>query len=159
MSKMLMIYPDRCTGCHNCELSCSFFHDREFRPHTARIKVSSWEMEGFSVPTACQQCEDAPCVAVCPTTAMHADPALGRVAWDEAKCIGCRMCTLACRFGAVVYETGKRRIVKCDLCDGNPECVAFCPTRTLEYVDETDAARARNKATAAGLKKSFEEVR
>jgi Fe-S-cluster-containing hydrogenase component 2 len=69
------------------------------------------------------------------------------------------MCTLACPFGAVVYETEKRRIVKCDLCDGNPECVTFCPTRALEYVDETDAARARQKAVAAGLKKSFEEVR
>jgi Fe-S-cluster-containing hydrogenase component 2 len=90
---------------------------------------------------------------------MHEEPALGRVAWEEAKCIGCRMCTLACPFGAVVYESAKRRIVKCDLCDGNPECVIFCPTRALEYVDETDAARSRQKAVAVGLKKSVEEVR
>ena len=74
MTKMLMIYPDRCTGCQNCALSCSFHHDGEFRPHTSRIKVFSWEMEGFSMPTVCQQCEDAPCVAVCPTSAMHDEP-------------------------------------------------------------------------------------
>jgi len=90
---------------------------------------------------------------------MHGDPALGRVAWDEGKCIGCRMCTLACPFGAVVYETANRRIVKCDLCDGNPECAAFCPTRALEYVEETDAARSRKKALAVEFKKGFEEVR
>ena len=70
MTKMLMIYPDRCTGCQNCTLACSVFHDGEFRPHTSRIQVTTWEMEGFSMPTTCQQCEDAPCVAVCPTGAM-----------------------------------------------------------------------------------------
>jgi len=96
MARMLMIYPDRCTGCRNCTLACSAFHDGEFRPHTSRIQVTTWEMEGFSMPTTCQQCEDAPCVAVCPTGAMHDDALINRVAWDEVKCIGCRMCTLAC---------------------------------------------------------------
>ena len=90
---------------------------------------------------------------------MHDDPAGSRVAWDETKCIGCRMCTMSCPFGAVVYETQKRRIVKCDLCDGAPECVTFCPTSAIEFVEETDAARARKKAAAAGFKKTFEEVR
>src|SRR4030042_990770 len=98
MTKILMIYPYRCPGCHNCALSCSFHHDSEFRPHTSRIKVFSWEMEGFSMPTTCQQCEDAP-------------------------------------------------------------GVAFCPPAALEYVDETDAARARKRATAVGFKKTFEEVK
>jgi Fe-S-cluster-containing hydrogenase component 2 len=90
---------------------------------------------------------------------MHEDVVMGRVGWDEAKCIGCRMCTLACPFGAVVYETAKRRIVKCDLCGGNPECVAFCPTQALAYVDESEAVRMRRKAIAEELKKSFEEVK
>jgi len=159
MTKMLMIYPDRCTGCHNCELACSFFHDREFRLHTSRIHVHTWEMEGISVPTACGQCEDAPCVMVCPTSAMHNDPAKDRIGWDAAKCIGCRMCTLACPFGAVVYDVSSRRILKCDLCDGAPECVAFCPVDALEYLDETDAARARRKVVATELKRTYEEVR
>jgi len=158
MAKMLMIYPDRCTGCHNCELACSFFHDGEFRLPASRIRVHSWEMEGISVPTTCEQCEDAPCVTVCPTSAMHHDPARYRVAWDEATCIGCRMCTLACPFGAVVYEASRRRILKCDLCDGTPECVTFCPVHALEYVDETDAVRGRQKALAGELKKTYVEA-
>ena len=159
MAKMLMIYPDRCTGCHNCELACAFFHDGEFRLPAARIHVHSWEMEGISVPTTCEQCEDAPCVAVCPTGSMHADPGRNRVAWEEARCIGCRMCTLACPFGAVVYETSRRRILKCDLCDGSPECVTFCPTSAIEYVDENVAMRARRKYVAGELKKSYAEAR
>ncbi len=157
MAKILVIHPEKCTGCRNCELACSFFHDGEFRPSTSRITVHNWEIEGFSVPMACQQCEDAPCVAVCPTGAMHIDPALNCVAWDQEKCIGCRMCTLACPFGAVFYQT-PGRIIKCDLCGGEPECVAFCPTHALEYVEETDAVRGRKKAFATHLKKAFEEV-
>lgn len=159
MGKMLMIYPERCTGCHNCELACSFFHDGQFRPHVSRMRVHSWEMEGFSVPMTCEQCEDAPCVAVCPTHALINDAAKNRVSWEEGKCIGCRMCTLACPFGAVVYDVSRRRILKCDLCDGTPECVTFCPTKALEYVDESEAAKARQKAVASGLKKTFEEVK
>jgi carbon-monoxide dehydrogenase iron sulfur subunit len=159
MAKMLMIYPDRCTGCHNCELACSFFHDGEFRLPVSRIHVHTWEMEGISVPTTCEQCGDAPCVAVCPTSAMHDDPAMNRVGWEEAKCIGCRMCTLACPFGAVVYEASRRRILKCDLCGGVPECVTFCPVDAIEYLDETDATRARRRVVAGELKKTYEEVR
>ncbi|HOD29101.1 MAG TPA: 4Fe-4S dicluster domain-containing protein [Syntrophales bacterium] len=110
------------------------------------------------MPTTCQQCEDAPCVAVCPTGAMHDDSLINRVAWDEVKCIGCRMCTLACPFGAVVFETDRRRIIKCDLCDGKPECVAFCPAKALDYVEEIDATRDRKKVVAVEFKKTFEEV-
>ncbi len=158
MSKMLMIYPERCSGCHECELACSFFHDAEFRPHTSRIQVSSWEMEGLSIPTTCMQCEDAPCAAACPAGALSYEPENSRVAWDEKKCIGCRMCTLACPFGAIVFEAAKRRIIKCDLCDGNPECVRVCPESAIVFVEDTDAARVRKKELAIGFKKLFEEV-
>lgn len=159
MAKMLMIYPDRCTGCRNCELACSFFHDGEFRLSASRIRVHNWELEGISVPTTCVQCEDAPCVLVCPTQSMRREPERDRVGWDEERCIGCRMCTLACPFGAVIYETSRSRILKCDLCDGSPECVAFCPTGALEFLEEPDAVRGRQKCVAEGLKKMYAEVR
>ena len=110
------------------------------------------------MPTTCAQCEDAPCVAVCPTGAMWDDPQNNRVVWDENKCIGCRMCTLACPFGAVVFDAKRHRIIKCDLCDGDPECVKVCPAKAIEFVEETDANRARQKALAVEFKKTFEEV-
>jgi Fe-S-cluster-containing hydrogenase component 2 len=66
---------------------------------------------------------------------------------------------MACPFGAVVYETSRYRILKCDLCDGAPECVAFCPAGALEYVDEPDAVRPRQKSVAGELKKTYAEVR
>jgi Fe-S-cluster-containing hydrogenase component 2 len=68
------------------------------------------------------------------------------------------MCTLACPFGAVVYETSRHRILKCDLCDGSPECVTFCPVNALEYLDETNAVRVRQKFVARELKKTYAEA-
>ncbi len=159
MANVLMIHPDKCTGCRNCELACSFKHDGMFRPRTARVHVQTWEREGMSVPMMCQQCEDAACVSVCPTGAMHQSKAKGKVGWDANKCIRCRMCTLACPFGCAVYDAASSAILKCDLCDGTPECVAFCPNKALEYQDDTLATRSRIRAYALKFKEAFEEVK
>jgi len=66
MTKLLMIHPEKCTGCENCVLACSFHHEKDFRPAATRIHVFTWEREGISVPMMCQQCGDAPCIKVCP---------------------------------------------------------------------------------------------
>jgi carbon-monoxide dehydrogenase iron sulfur subunit len=48
-------------------------------PARSRIYVIKWPMEGFELPMLCQQCEDAPCIPVCPQDALSRDPILGRV--------------------------------------------------------------------------------
>jgi anaerobic carbon-monoxide dehydrogenase iron sulfur subunit len=158
MSKILMIHPDKCTGCHNCELACSFSHEGEFRNRASRVHVYSWEREGFSVAMMCQQCDEAACVSVCMPGAMHRDPETGRVEWDKEKCIGCKMCVQACPFGNAVYDAKTKKIFKCDTCGGNPECVTFCPNHALEWVDDNVATRSRKKAFAQKFKDAFTEV-
>jgi anaerobic carbon-monoxide dehydrogenase iron sulfur subunit len=158
MTKVLMIHPDKCTGCRNCELACSFVHEGEFRPRASRVHVYSWERDSISVPMMCQQCDDAACATVCPTGAMHQNRATGMVDWDAKKCIRCRMCTLACPFGNAVYDAATSSILKCNNCDGNPECVQFCPNKALEFQDDTLATRSRKKAFAAKFKDAFQEV-
>jgi Fe-S-cluster-containing hydrogenase component 2 len=32
-------------------------------------------------------------------------------------------------------------VQKCDLCEGEPKCVPFCPTQALEYVPADQAAK------------------
>ena len=71
MTKVLMIHPDKCTGCHNCSLACAYGHEGQFRPAGTRVHVYTWEREGFSVPMMCQQCDEASCMKVCPTGALH----------------------------------------------------------------------------------------
>ncbi len=158
MSKVLMIHPDRCTGCHNCELACSFVHESSFRPAAARVHVFTWEREGISVPMMCQQCDDAACVAVCPTGAMHRDRGADVVEYDRAKCIRCRMCAQACPFGNAVYDGLTSAILKCNNCGGNPQCVQFCPSQALEYLDDSISTRSRKKAFANKFKAAFAEV-
>jgi Fe-S-cluster-containing hydrogenase component 2 len=107
----------------------------------------------------CQQCDDAACVKVCPTGAMHRSTTLANlVDWDERVCIRCKMCTVACPFGNARYDAASSSIFKCDTCQGAPECVTFCPNGALEYVDDTQQVRSRKKAYAAKFKDAFQEV-
>lgn len=157
MAKVLMIHPDKCTGCRNCVLGCGFRHEGSFRPAAARIHVFSWEREGFSVPMMCQQCDTASCAKVCPTGALHRAPGTTLVEYTKAKCIGCRMCTIACPFGNAVYDSFTESILKCDTCGGDPACVAYCPSQALEFVDDNISTRTRKKAFASKFKEAFQE--
>jgi Fe-S-cluster-containing hydrogenase component 2 len=79
------------------------------------------------------------------------------VLYDRSKCIGCRMCTMACPFGNAVYDGVTGSILKCDICGGSPECVKVCPNSALEYVDDNISTRTRKKSFAAKFKSAFEE--
>jgi Fe-S-cluster-containing hydrogenase component 2 len=158
MSKLLMIHPDKCTGCKSCVLACSFVHEKDFRPAGACIHVFTWEREGISVPMMCQQCDDAPCVSICPTGAMHRMTDDGVVDWDTNKCILCKMCTQACPFGNAVYDSLTKSILKCDQCGGDPACVRMCPNKALEFVEDTISTLTSKKAFASKLKDAFLEV-
>jgi carbon-monoxide dehydrogenase iron sulfur subunit len=63
-----------------------------------------WEAKGLYVPMSCQQCQDAPCLNICPVKAISKDDKLGRVMVDYDVCIGCRSCVAICPFGAMSYN-------------------------------------------------------
>ena len=44
------------------------------------------------------------------------------------------MCMIACPFGAISVDPLSSKVVKCDLCVGEPACADFCPTNAIEYV-------------------------
>ena len=50
---------------------------------------------------------------------------------DEEKCTGCGWCIEACEFGSITVHPEKK-IVICDLCEGDPMCVKYCPKDALE---------------------------
>lgn len=158
MAKFIMIHPDKCTGCKNCVLACSYTKGSRTRQAASRIHVYSWEREGISVPMMCQQCNDAPCASVCPTGAMHRKSGETLVSYDPSKCIRCRMCVQACPFGNAVYDSITDSILKCDTCEGNPACVKACPVHAIEYVEENISTRSRKKAFAKKFKDAFQEV-
>lgn len=138
MAKVLAIDYEKCTGCRTCEMACSIRHEGVSNPSRGRIKVIKWEEEGRYVPMTCQQCKSAPCQEICPVHAISRDESLNRVSVDYDKCIGCRMCVTVCPFGAMAFDTHNQRVRKCDLCDGDPQCVRFCDTHAVTYVEEAE---------------------
>lgn len=141
--KILLFYPERCTGCRSCEVACSYKHEGLFIPSLARIHITSLTKEGIHFQTACTQCEDAPCENVCPVSAIVRDPETSSWIVKEERCIGCKLCMFACPVGAISFHPLKRVAIKCDLCGGSPECVSVCPTSAIEFVDEEEAGRRK----------------
>jgi Fe-S-cluster-containing hydrogenase component 2 len=134
MEMILVVDHEKCTGCRLCEMVCSVEHTGVSNPARSRIHVIKWPWEGFELPMLCQQCEEAPCIAVCPKNALSRDASLDQVTLDYDLCIGCKMCVTACPFGGMGIDVVARQVIKCDLCDGDPACVRFCDPEALRFV-------------------------
>ncbi len=133
MSKKLWVTPYRCIGCRSCEIACSFVHSKSpMAPAVTRVRAYTFTATTSSV-NLCLQCDDAACQKVCPTTALPRNSATGAIEVDMNKCVLCMMCTVACPFGNIHFDKGQKEIVKCDVCEGDPACAKFCPTRALEW--------------------------
>ncbi len=154
MDKVLMINHEKCTGCRLCELVCTVKHDGISNPARSRIRVMKWEMEGLYIPMSCQQCQDAPCQNGCPVGAISRNEALNRVEVDHDVCIGCRTCVSVCPFGAMSYNAIDKKVIKCDLCDGDPQCARFCDIQAIEYVSAGDVSIDIKRNAALRLKEA-----
>jgi len=133
--KSLQIDPDKCTGCLQCELACSYENEGIFNPAKSRIKVFNFHDQGRMVPYTCTQCDEAWCMAACPVDAISVDAETGAKVVSDAACVGCKVCTIACPFGTINYNASTGKVIKCDLCGGDPECAKACPTDAITYVD------------------------
>lgn len=151
MFRSLLIDPEKCTGCLQCELACSFEHEGVFNPARSRIKVFEFEHGRRSVPYTCTQCDEAWCLNACPVAAIEIDAATGAKTVNELSCVGCKACTVACPFGTINFNPVSGKVDKCDLCAGNPQCVEACPTAAITYVDAdwTGMEKMRQSATLA----------
>ncbi|HAV1394624.1 TPA: 4Fe-4S dicluster domain-containing protein [Enterobacter hormaechei subsp. steigerwaltii] len=151
MNRFILTDPEKCIGCRTCEVACMMSHQSSATPEafTSRIRVVKGGT--FTTAVGCHQCEDAPCANVCPTGAIHR--AAGAWLVEQARCIGCKSCMVACPFGAMQVRVVEDRVqaLKCDLCahrEGGPACVEACPTQALRCIDPARlrAERLRNLA-------------
>jgi Fe-S-cluster-containing dehydrogenase component len=84
-----------------------------------------------------------------PTSFRHREPANHNwVTIDKKRCIGCRTCIIACPFGHPFFDVQERVTVKCDYCDGDPQCVRFCEVKAISFTDadKTNISRRREFA-------------
>lgn len=121
----------------------------------------------------CMQCENAPCVKVCPVGATYRT-AQGVVLVNHERCIGCRMCMAACPYGARSFNWQQPEnppgatfaqyspeypvphrggtVEKCMLCahrtkDGKlPACADACPMYAIYLGDLTEDIATNGKA-------------
>jgi Fe-S-cluster-containing hydrogenase component 2 len=112
-----------------------------------------WEQEGVYVPMSCQQCQDAPCQNICPAKAISRDDEMSRVMVDYDKCIGCRLCVAVCPFGAMSFNVIDKQVLKCDLCDGDPQCVRFCDRKAVDFVSPDEVSIDKKRTAAERLSK------
>jgi molybdopterin-containing oxidoreductase family iron-sulfur binding subunit len=125
----------RCIGCRRCVYACVEENNQSRDPQVHWIRVHAMEKEKgvdfshsdpyyepkevpeegrFYVPVACQQCENPPCVKVCPVGATWREPD-GIVVVDYDWCIGCRYCMAACPYGARHFNWAEPTIPKGEL--------------------------------------------
>lgn len=126
----IMVNPTKCAGCRVCMAVCSLNHEGICGPAYARIRVYQPSQNIFDTTIiTCKQCDNANCLAACPTGALHVDEKTGARVIDKNTCIGCQACVKACPqypHSPIYFDTVSGTCFKCDLCGGDPQCVRCC---------------------------------
>jgi anaerobic carbon-monoxide dehydrogenase iron sulfur subunit len=160
MDKTLVLRPEKCTGCHSCEMICSLTHDGECNFNLSRIGVIKTNGGGTNenIPVVCQQCSAPICADVCIMGAISRNETTGALLVNEDLCVGCKTCVVACPLGGVLYHYVKKCAMKCDLCGGDPECVKSCLYGALEYLPLDSWGWRQRRKGAEHLGRLFEVV-
>jgi Fe-S-cluster-containing dehydrogenase component len=176
----LVIDLDICVGCHACAVNCKEWNTgggagplTDLEPYGAEPdgvwfnRIHAFEQgEGETgrtvyFPKSCLHCADAACVTVCPTGASFKRAEDGIVLIDEALCIGCKLCSWACPYGAREFDEDVGVMRKCTLCvdriynetfdpaDRVPACVSTCPVSARHFGDLGDPDSAVSRLVAA----------
>ena len=153
MKKIIFCDPEKCTGCQICELVCSVVKEKKINPITSRIRLT--RIDPFIMTSiSCQLCDTAPCVTSCPKGAIRVSQN-GNIEINRDKCILCGWCIqpTSCPFGAItIYQSS---ITVCDLCEGDPKCVEYCPKNALLFITRDEIAEHVRRDA---VKKLFHEL-
>jgi len=145
--------PSKCVGCCVCEYSCSMEHEKTYNSTKSRIRVV--RLNPFiNLAIACRFCEDPQCIIACPKDALSQSENTGVIMVDEDICNGCAWCIEACDFGSIQLHPTRRVAFVCDLCDGEPKCVEWCPEEALDFTTTKVLAL---KARISSVKKLFQK--
>jgi len=139
----------RCIGCHACTVACKAENEVPlggFRTWVKYIERGEFpEVRRSFAVLRCNHCDDAPCMEICPTTALYRRDN-GIVDFDASRCIGCKSCMQACPYDALYINPVTNTAEKCHYCahrveqELQPACVIVCPTQAIVAGDLDDPA-------------------
>jgi len=155
----------KCKNARKCVQACDKHHNlTPDRPYIKVLEMKDNEKSSpYWMPKKCFQCDNPPCVKVCPVGATYKRTD-GIVLIDNERCIGCRFCMAACPYSARVFNWGVPpegklnipyspetslpskigTVAKCDFCPDMlrkgklPHCVPSCPNGVIYFGDEMD---------------------
>jgi tetrathionate reductase subunit B len=138
----------KCYGCHSCSIACKSEFNVPLGVWRSWVKVIDKgkypNVKRSFLPRLCNHCKNPPCVSVCPTQASYRDEEQGLVDIREGRCIGCKMCIVACPYDARFTHPTKKVANKCDFCIHRvekgvvPSCVNTCPSDARIFGDLND---------------------
>src|SRR4051812_6899233 len=148
----------KCIGCHACTTACKSENDVAvgvFRTWVKNVDVGEFpDVRRHFAVLRCNHCEDAPCVEICPVTAMYQRED-GLVDFAEDRCIGCKACMQACPYDAIYIDPTTHTAEKCNFCSHRvdegllPACVVVCPVEALVFGDMDDPTSRVSRELAA----------
>ena len=106
----MIIDTRKCVACHSCTVGCIM--ENKLPPGVVYRPVIDQEIGSYPnvsrrfLPRPCMQCDNPPCVPVCPVKATWKRPD-GVVVIDYNVCIGCRYCITACPYQARTFDFGQ----------------------------------------------------
>lgn len=127
---VMVIDLEKCIGCVACTIACKA--ENHLPPGVVYRPVIEEEIGEYPnvtrrfTPRPCMQCDDPPCVPVCPVSATYKRPD-GIVEIDYERCIGCRYCIPACPYSARTFDFGEFYT------DGTPEKAVYEVVPAPEY--------------------------
>jgi molybdopterin-containing oxidoreductase family iron-sulfur binding subunit len=155
----------KCKNAKKCIEACDKHHNlTPDRPYIKVLEMKDNEKSApYWMPKKCFQCDNPPCVKVCPVGATYKRTD-GIVLIDNERCIGCRFCMAACPYSARVFNWGNPpdenldvayspetslpskvgTVGKCDFCPDMlrknelPHCVTKCPNGVIYFGNELD---------------------
>jgi Fe-S-cluster-containing dehydrogenase component len=144
-----------CVGCTACVVACKTENDvadGSARDWIVTITTGTFPDLAMEIRSErCNHCDDAPCVAACPTGASYVGPG-ATVQVDRRKCTGCKACMAACPYDARFIDPRTKAVDKCTFCVHRLErggtttaCQDVCPTTSIIVGDlnDTDGDIAR----------------